>query len=583
MWRIKGKMNDTFKKAALATLFTLLLSGACLASTITIYTGTMVAPATQEGITDQSGSTVLPRYCLVQIIKVNSTIHPPDRYGNPTGGDILTGICSIGDGFPFDDNGCFQTLVSASQGDQLICRAWNAITIEAATFYGNSEIFPVGSDPFQTWDINGTADIPAFSTSLPFDLIPPSPPTNVIATQEVSGDIFLSWTASSSLDAAGTRIVFKLGSYPTNETDGTILANVPQSGPQSYRHTGLTNGTLYYYGLFAYDNAGNFSVAATTSETSSDTLPPSILSVSPANGATGVPDSVTITVNFNDNMNTAAAQNAFLISPSVPKSFSWIASNTVMQVGVTLSGATTYVCTVTASASDDAGNLMGSDYTWSFSTVTGPPPVISDFMLDGWKRFPGDVISSRPKISAIATDPLLGAAGISSIEVMAGAISHLFSPSEMASIFDPSSGAVNFTLPGTLPEGTFDVSLKVWNTSRNSSEETISGVQVLGGPVKVVGQIVNYPNPFDSSGGTTFAYTLSSDANLDILVYSIKGSVVYKKSVTSGSPGGTAGYNEVFWNGESNFGEGVGSGLYLVRLVSGGRIIGSFKLLVQNR
>lgn len=64
----------------------------------------------------------------------------------------------------------------------------------------------------------------------------------------------LNWTNPSSGNFGGTVIRFSTSGYPAGPSDGTLLTD--QSGnPGSsgnHRHTGLTNGTGYYYSAFSY-------------------------------------------------------------------------------------------------------------------------------------------------------------------------------------------------------------------------------------------------------------------------------------------------------------------------------------------
>lgn len=91
------------------------------------------------------------------------------------------------------------------------------------------------------------------------DVTPPSEVTNL---QAVAGDtqISLSWTNPVSADFAGVKIVRKVGSYPANITDGTVVYN---SNGTSYVDTGLTNDVTYYYSAFTYDEVPNYSLGAT--------------------------------------------------------------------------------------------------------------------------------------------------------------------------------------------------------------------------------------------------------------------------------------------------------------------------------
>ncbi len=100
---------------------------------------------------------------------------------------------------------------------------------------------------------------------------PPAPSTNFLAT---SGNLqnSLSWINPTSSDFTGTLIRFRTDAYPTSPTDGTLLVDQPGTpGAVDYvTHTGLTNGTTYYYTAFAHDDAANYSTAVTSSATPAD-------------------------------------------------------------------------------------------------------------------------------------------------------------------------------------------------------------------------------------------------------------------------------------------------------------------------
>jgi hypothetical protein len=243
---------------------------------------------------------------------------------------------------------------------------------------------------------------------------------------------------------------------------------------------------------------------------------------------------------------------------------------------------TTYTCTVSATISDDAGNPMDSACTWSFRVAAGQPPEISDVKIDGWKQYPGDIISPHPKINATISDIDSGFAGIASIEIAANTISFIYGSPEIESIYNRISGYLDVRFPVFIPAGTYTIYIRAWDLSGNVSEDAFPGLVIKGGAVDIIGQVLNYPNPFSSGTGTTFSYKLTIDANLEIHVYSIKGSKIYSRKIPSGTPGGSAGYNEFFWNGLSNFEDGIGNGIYIVKVVADGKTIGSSKIVIQN-
>jgi len=74
----------------------------------------------------------------------------------------------------------------------------------------------------------------------------------------------------------------------------------------------------------------------------------------------------------------------------------------------------------------------------------------------------------------------------------------------------------------------------------------------------------NYPNPFNPS--TTISFSLGCTERVVIDVYNVRGQRV--RSLVDGVYG--AGEHSVVWNGVSDAGVGVGSGVYFYRMVSGG-------------
>ncbi len=72
----------------------------------------------------------------------------------------------------------------------------------------------------------------------------------------------------------------------------------------------------------------------------------------------------------------------------------------------------------------------------------------------------------------------------------------------------------------------------------------------------------NFPNPFNPV--TQFNYTLARPANVRITVYNIRGEFI-KKLIDAEH---TAGQYSVTWNGKSENGTPVGTGMYLVRMES---------------
>lgn len=111
-----------------------------------------------------------------------------------------------------------------------------------------------------------------------------------------------------------------------------------------------------------------------------DTVPPTILSITPVNGATKLtPMTDIIVVTFSEPMNQASAQAAFVPSGAAPvPTFSWNAAGTVLTINPKLTyptatdpaaAATPYKFSISTLAKDLAGNALAASVNWQFSLL----------------------------------------------------------------------------------------------------------------------------------------------------------------------------------------------------------------------
>jgi hypothetical protein len=88
-------------------------------------------------------------------------------------------------------------------------------------------------------------------------------PANVAGLTAINGNGFvtLNWGNPSDADLDGVRVLTCPGRYPVSPSDTgcSILLNRLAI---AYTHTGLVNGNTYYYGVFAFDDAGQFASGA---------------------------------------------------------------------------------------------------------------------------------------------------------------------------------------------------------------------------------------------------------------------------------------------------------------------------------
>jgi len=115
------------------------------------------------------------------------------------------------------------------------------------------------------YDGAGTSNYSTSTTAsaTPADVTPPAPVTGFTATGG-NHKVDLSWTNPSDSDFVEVEIRRSTQGFPATPTSGNHVYNC---ACQSYQDTGRTNGTTYYYSIFARDEVPNYSTAATDSAT----------------------------------------------------------------------------------------------------------------------------------------------------------------------------------------------------------------------------------------------------------------------------------------------------------------------------
>ena len=96
---------------------------------------------------------------------------------------------------------------------------------------------------------------------------------------------------------------------------------------------------------------------------------------------------------------------------------------------------------------------------------------------------------------------------------------------------------------------------------------SIGAITVFSVPVKVVDQLVNYPNPFDSRKEyTNIYYKLEAPADVRIEIYDLLGYKVSEKYYARGVQGAEQGTNRIIWDGKNDDGRKVAKGGYICRV-----------------
>ncbi|MBK7142642.1 MAG: T9SS type A sorting domain-containing protein [bacterium] len=128
----------------------------------------------------------------------------------------------------------------------------------------------------------GNADTCSYTWCFTKDVTAPAPPTNLVA-KPGHNKVHVSWQNSTSADVIGVVLqrvpwtnypnygtvpgTVSAPAYPASQLVGTTVFDSAASVASNVNHddaVGLSNATrdIYYYGAFAYDAAGNYSVAA---------------------------------------------------------------------------------------------------------------------------------------------------------------------------------------------------------------------------------------------------------------------------------------------------------------------------------
>jgi len=114
----------------------------------------------------------------------------------------------------------------------------------------------------------------------------------------------------------------------------------------------------------------------------------------------------------------------------------------------------------------------------------------------------------------------------------------------------------------------------------------IATVEVLGGPLRVIGPVIAFPAPFSFSkhGKCDIQYVLSQDGDVDVYLISVSGQTVKKFTCFAGQEGGTAGYNKLAWDGMTLMSARAGNAVYVGTIVgrAEGKLLAKFKISVVD-
>jgi len=224
---------------------------------------------------------------------------------------------------------------------------------------------------------------------------------------------------------------------------------------------------------------------------------------------------------------------------------------------------------------------MQSQVSAKLTRADTTPPTISNLIINNHRRFPEDIISSRPKIKCNITDDQPNNVG--KIEVWFNdSLLYEGTSSDWKGAYNEVSG--DFDLSGlNLPPATYTLKIKAFDKAGNEAQETLTPLYVRD-DIAIVTAPLNYPNPFKPLKGetTSLAYVLTKDVDVTLYIYNIKASAVCRRNYKAFEEGGMAGYNEVVWDGRSDFNEIQGNGIYIFKIVHNQKVLGTGKITILD-
>jgi hypothetical protein len=340
-----------------------------------------------------------------------------------------------------------------------------------------------------------------------------------LAITRGDGQLTLSWTNPGDTDFAGVIIRRDTSTYPASASSGSAVTTMTASqsftagGSGTYVDTSLTNGTTYYYSVFAYDQRGgegtrNYSTStqANGSPTGSSSAPPQVSSNSPATSATGVAITSAISISFDKDMNSSTITTSTITvvdaqSNAVAGSISYATKTATFTPTSSLNYNTQYTVTVLSGSSgvkDSQGNGLDGDKD---GTAEDAPTDNHGFSFTTAQATPPKVDSTTPANSATEVEPNSAIAVVFSKDMNASTIT--------SSTITVAQGS---TLSTTVSYNALDKTATITPASWLTGGSTVT-VTVVGGSSGVKdenGTALDSTGDGNSDDNYTFSFTVKN-------------------------------------------------------------------------
>jgi hypothetical protein len=259
-----------------------------------------------------------------------------------------------------------------------IIRKYNNLSIWFTAFL--LLIFSAGCTDYDKTGTNPTVASPTVVSVAPLNAATGAcPNTTVTATFSVAMNPATINGTTFTLTGPGTTPVVGVVTYAAASNTATFTASSALALSTVYTGT-ITTGATDVYGIAL---VSNFVWTFTTG--TNPCAPPTVISVTPPNLATGVCPNTVVTATFSEAMNpTTINSTTFTLTgpgtTAVVGVVSYALSTATFTPSSPLALNTPYTATITTGAQDPSGNALAANFAWSFTTSTtscAPPTVIS--------------------------------------------------------------------------------------------------------------------------------------------------------------------------------------------------------------
>lgn len=452
--------------------------------------------------------------------------------------------------------------------------SWSApATLESASM----EIKVVAKDGFGQ---PGTAESGIF-------LLDAYPPTvEVIAPNggERVGAVYpIRWSASDTVALAAAPIAIQFSS-DGGSSWSTVASGLTNTGTYEWTvpSVATTSGRIR---ISAVDQVTREATALSAANFTIDVERPTVTAIVPAGSATNVPTTAEVIVTFSKEMSREAAQNAFTLTAvaTAAGAFSWSSDGQTLTFtpAAILARSGSYTVAIGAGAVDLIGNSL-APFSSTFTTVAGK--LAASLKANNSDLRSGDYVMKRPTFKANITDDVSLEA--SSLKMhLDGALVNPYvvanSDRDYTLIFQPAGELEDETVM------VHSISVEANDIEGGSLNKVVTGLKVVaaGSSTALVGAVSIYPTTYSIARDvtTTVAYNLNQDADVNLIIFGPAGEPVWNRRYATGTNGGMAGYNAIAFNGLSDTsGLALGNGIYVFRIMAGGKVIGKGHIVIYD-